>query len=266
MNYIVYKVTSPSNKVYIGITKYSLANRRAKHIWSAKNNKKKIKFNKAILKYKDLLKWEVIKQGLSQTLAKKYEIYYIKFYNSYKKGYNATLGGDSITWVNSPKMTRHQAGKNGQLKQSQNPNHKLNLSKALKSYFSNNLPARKNISLKTKARLLNPENNKKHREALKKVFSLPEQRLANSKRQGGKPFNVYCYVSKKYIGTWEIQADCNTSLGICNGKIAACLKGSRTHTKNYIFKYTEDPTVVEKEYNQLWNLKIKRSPNKNSKN
>ena len=72
MSFIVYKHTSPSNKVYIGITKLNL-----KYGW---NN----------------FQHEILYSELSEKEAKQIEIYLIAYYNStdHNYGYNKTKGGD----------------------------------------------------------------------------------------------------------------------------------------------------------------------------
>ena len=96
----IYKFTNKINgKVYIGQT-YNLQTRLNSH--KSKALKIKTKFYNAIRKYR----WENFelsilstitantKEELS-TLLDKLEIEYIKQYNSYKSGYNSTLGGHS---------------------------------------------------------------------------------------------------------------------------------------------------------------------------
>ena len=92
-NYILYKHTSPSNKVYIGITKQTLKAR-----WNNghgyKNNEY---FTNAIKKYgKDNFKHEILFNNLTLDEAKKLEIKTIAFYDSTNrnKGYNITIGGE----------------------------------------------------------------------------------------------------------------------------------------------------------------------------
>lgn len=92
-NYIVYKHTSPSNKVYIGITKQTLKAR-----WNNghgyKNNNY---FTKAIKKYQpENFKHEILFDNLTLNEAKELEIKTIALYDSTNrsKGYNITIGGD----------------------------------------------------------------------------------------------------------------------------------------------------------------------------
>ena len=101
MNYIIYKVTNKiNNKVYIGLTQGSLENRKSEHYresrYKERWDKKNTHFHKALIKYpEDVWTWE-IEDDSAKTLEELYEkeIYYIDKYNSYKNGYNSTIGGE----------------------------------------------------------------------------------------------------------------------------------------------------------------------------
>ena len=91
-NYYVYKHTSPSGKVYIGITQQEpkkrwlggLGYQKQEHFWNA------------IQKYGwDNFKHEILFSGLSKNEAEDKEKYLIKRYNSCNRenGYNQDLGG-----------------------------------------------------------------------------------------------------------------------------------------------------------------------------
>lgn len=93
-NYIVYKHTSPSNKVYIGITKQTLK-ARWNNGYGYKNNEY---FTNAIKKYgKENFKHKILYSNLTLEQAKELEIKTIAYYGSTNrnKGYNITIGGDS---------------------------------------------------------------------------------------------------------------------------------------------------------------------------
>jgi len=89
---IIYKITSPSNKVYIGQTIHTLEKRIKGH--------KKISSNctllkRAIDKYRDEMKYEIIEE-VSNELLDEREIYWIKYYNSLApSGYNCSAGGNN---------------------------------------------------------------------------------------------------------------------------------------------------------------------------
>lgn len=92
-NYIVYKHISPSNKIYIGITKQSLKQRWKNGKGYAKNEY----FTNAIKKYgQENFKHEILYSHLTLKEAKELEIKTIAYYDSTnrEKGYNITIGGD----------------------------------------------------------------------------------------------------------------------------------------------------------------------------
>lgn len=96
---IVYKLTSPSNKPYIGITRGSLSSRFSTHISNWKLHKKRdirlTKLQCAFEKY-DPKTWsrEVICECSTIKELGDKEKFYIKFYDSVKNGYNISPGGD----------------------------------------------------------------------------------------------------------------------------------------------------------------------------
>lgn len=91
-NFVIYKHTNKINgKCYIGKTCCDPEKR-----WKLGSGyRRHIKFYNAILKYGwDNFTHEILETNLTDEEAKKREIYYIQFYDSFKNGYNATLGGD----------------------------------------------------------------------------------------------------------------------------------------------------------------------------
>lgn len=91
---IIYKVTNKlNNKVYIGKTIQSLAKRKARHYESANRNSD-TNFHSALRKYpKDAFLWEIEKQCNNEDELNESEMYFITKYDSYKSGYNMTIGG-----------------------------------------------------------------------------------------------------------------------------------------------------------------------------
>ena len=94
----VYKVSSPSGRIYVGQTIQRLISRKQKHVsdaYRANYRTYNTKFSKAIRKYKDMLKWMVLEEGVDvDSLAIK-EVKWIEHFNSFKNGYNSTMGGDT---------------------------------------------------------------------------------------------------------------------------------------------------------------------------
>lgn len=93
--YSVYKHTfKETNKCYIGYTKFLIIERLKKHHTNAMSNIQ-TKFYRAIRKYGiESISSEILFTTEDEILAKQKEIEFIKMYDSFKKGYNMTLGGD----------------------------------------------------------------------------------------------------------------------------------------------------------------------------
>ena len=133
--YCVYKHTSPSGKVYIGITSMKPEKR-----WrGGKGYKDNVYFTSAIEKYSwDNIKHEILFTGLTKEQAEQKEIEFIKLYNSTdrKYGYNIESGGNhlgkishesrlkmSLSHKGVPLSERHKAGlKEGRRKREVQPN------------------------------------------------------------------------------------------------------------------------------------------------
>lgn len=95
VEHLIYRVTSPSNKVYIGKTMQPLETRQKDHIWLASTGKDG-PFMKAIRKYGAQLNWETVEKVRGCEAANNAEKKWIAFYNSCDRnnGYNSTDGGD----------------------------------------------------------------------------------------------------------------------------------------------------------------------------
>lgn len=100
---IIYKITFPNEKVYIGQTMYDLEKRKKQHknVMNKKNNNQIV--YKAMKKFGwENLKWDIIDYADTREELNEKEVYWIEKYQSYIKfknsnGYNATLGGDAVS-------------------------------------------------------------------------------------------------------------------------------------------------------------------------
>lgn len=103
--YKVYRHTSPSGKVYIGITKLKLQAR-----WKNGNGYKTSPyFYRAIQKYGwDSFKHEVLFDNLNEISAKCIEVDLIYYYKQLGISYNNTDGGEGNTGNHKPKSTEHK--------------------------------------------------------------------------------------------------------------------------------------------------------------
>jgi predicted GIY-YIG superfamily endonuclease len=94
--YLVYKVTSPSGKVYVGLTRQTLRLRKHQHENAAP--KTNGYFQKALCKYRQEMVWETLEAGIQGfEKAADRERHFIALFqsNDPEKGYNATPGGDT---------------------------------------------------------------------------------------------------------------------------------------------------------------------------
>lgn len=93
MGFLVYKITSPSNTSYIGFTGGSIEERMRRHVSDSRHLDTPLA--RAIKKYgKKNFRVIVLKTCDTEEEAKKKEMELIKKHNTYRKGYNASLGGD----------------------------------------------------------------------------------------------------------------------------------------------------------------------------
>lgn len=90
---IVYRATAPSGKSYIGISSKGLEARKKSHMNDAKRGVKR-PFAAAIRKYGDDISWEILAKSNCWKELQRLECNFIKKFDTYKSGYNLTLGGD----------------------------------------------------------------------------------------------------------------------------------------------------------------------------
>lgn len=101
MGYIYLITNNINNKKYVGKTVRSIRERWVEHIQNSKNDKYKNRpLYRAMRKYgpDNFSIKELEKCGIS--ILSDREKYWIKYYNSFKRGYNATLGGDGKIYLN----------------------------------------------------------------------------------------------------------------------------------------------------------------------
>lgn len=93
----VYRAESPSGKCYIGIT-MDFKRRFSRHKSAARYRSNK--FYLAIKKYGwDNFKWDILFESKDKEKLKEMEMFFINKYNSFRYGYNMTLGGDGLHGV-----------------------------------------------------------------------------------------------------------------------------------------------------------------------
>lgn len=214
INGIVYKVTSPSGKVYIGITTQGFEKRKQEHVYAAMSGKRKGTFQKAYIKYKDDLVWEIIDRASTEKELIELEKYYIQFFDSYEKGYNLTLGGESnFGWKPSEDTKRK-------------------------------------ISKSNKGQKRSDETKKKCSESAKKrpkrILS-EKTKLLMAKSAGCKTFEAINVTTLESAGFWNSQSECSRKLNVSFQMISKILNKKDHHVKSkgYTFKYIEEVYIAQ---------------------
>lgn len=258
VQYLIYKATSPSNKVYIGKTS-SLAARIAGHKHDALVRNKPWAFSNAIRKYGiENIKFDVLKEGitnfyLSSFLEKKY----IQEYKSNNRvyGYNLTTGGEgcqAIADVVENKQialrTFYSSQEGLKVKDKLSAKTKIwHLSESGRSARQKSAVKRSTRESRNLTSILNRERYKSEEarqtmsQVMQKVYTSSDLRQIVSeatKKAKAKPFQVSN--ASGIIGTWLNSTDCAKDLGINRSGISAALNGHRPTYKGFIFKWLSD--------------------------
>lgn len=93
----IYKLTSPSGKVYIGKTSKGIDIRLQQHLNEART-RKDTQLHRALRKYEKMDNWDIsiIDSAETNEEANFLESHYITVFDTYKNGYNMTFGGDGV--------------------------------------------------------------------------------------------------------------------------------------------------------------------------
>lgn len=229
-NFCVYKHTTPSGKVYIGITSMNPLKR-----WkNGKGYELCTAFNRAIQKYGwENIKHEIVLSDLNKETACAEEQRLICMYDSTnpERGYNLTSGGEHYK---------------------PNEEWKARLSKSNKQYYREHPEARKRISESQKGRVNSEASNKKRSDAMKRYFlEHPEQReqrglsFRGKKRSAEfsralgerKSKQIICIETGKI---YKSLTEASKAIGASRTGITNMLHGRAKTCKGYTFAFAED--------------------------
>ena len=257
-DYKVYKHTTPSGKVYIGITHRNPLTRWA----GGFGYKTQAYFWRAIVKYGWInIKHEILYEGLTKKEAKEIEVRLIKEYNSQdiNCGYNIMPGGDihpEMPEYVKEKLSKARTGKKWSERRriaaieyyehfQGRTVYKYNKEGTLISTFNTVGAAARDAGVSPETLRSRLKNNKKHPKF--------EYYYSYGKFEDmGKPYDNGEYVkapvdmydmSLNYIRTFKSQADAGRFLGINGtGHIPDVCKGKRLSFKGYIWRYHNENT------------------------
>lgn len=200
--YIVYRHTSPSGKVYIGITK-----RRPKERWERGLGYKHAGvFRYAIKKYGwDNIKHEVLLKDISESEAKYAEKYLIKWYKIHHISYNVTDGGDGCVG---------------------------------REPWNKGVPC----SNETKKKIGEANRGEKSAWWHRKVTEEHRKKISETKKGIATKVCkvIQLTLSNEYIKEWNSMSDAARFLGLDPSRISACCRGKRNKHGNFKWQYSYD--------------------------
>lgn len=237
INGLVYKASSPSDNVYIGITITSLKERIRIHLRSV-NNGSNLPFHNAIRKYKmKNIKWEIIDTAETWEKLCELEIKYIAEFDSYNNGYNLTKGGEGTFGL---KHNEEWCARNSKIRKNffKNLQNREMQSLANKKAHENN-PMQAVEHSKFMEKLYKKESaREKTADGMRKYLDDPKNREVHSIQRGAKLF--YVFKNGEFVGEWLTQRGCAKDLNLDYAHINRCLKGKRNSHKGYTFRYKND--------------------------
>lgn len=228
--YVVYKHTTPSGKVYIGITKQKPERR-----WQNGNGYKENEhFYRAILKYGwDNIKHEIVKDGLTKQQACDLEIELIAEYHATdpRYGYNISTGGEcsgaghKVSAETRRKISEAQKGRPSPLKGTHR-----------------SAETRRKIGEANKGRIpwckgshLNPEVRRKISESHKGKHPSAETLRKRSESLKGKSAKAIICVETGTVYSSGMEAA--KSIGVTNKAISNAVRGVTKTSGGYHWKY-----------------------------
>jgi len=233
-SYLVYKATSPSNKVYIGLTGKTLSMRKDQHESLTKSNKVR-PFQMALKKYSFNFQWEIVEEGLTLEQAEDREKYYISLYRSTDRdfGYNLSPGGLAGSIMSEDGKKRHKEKMDAYWSKSEN--REKASEKTLADRQKDPEAFLKRASEATKEYYANEENRIKHLEHMRFIASDRECTLKRSKSMGGKPF-----ICNETGERFELLKDAADRFGVDRRQVHCVLsnpKRYKTILRKYTFSY-----------------------------
>lgn len=279
---LIYKVSFPNGKVYIGKTCQKIERRKAQHYRSAQTNDGLI-FHRALLKYNGQEHWNVIEEVENNVIAIEREIFHInkEKSNNINFGYNMTIGGDgrlsgqpltkewrekiriAITGRKNSNLTKKTMSKSAFERWNKNPINLFDVfdnNGKLLGRWDNIRKCGEDLGVKTGgignclsgiAKSHHGYTFKKIVQSNRKTISKENKKIKSERlreywsKHPSFSFDVWD-VSGAYKGRWNNQHRCAKDLSIKQGKINECLKRPdryKSH-KGYIFKKASNATTT----------------------
>ena len=210
---IIYKYTSPSGKSYIGQTTREVYRRRmwfSPGRYTGGNGRSNIdrarrKYGPENFTYEVLVKNQYASLELATEDLNRWETYYIGYYDTYKNGYNCTLGGDGSRGYKPTEETLNK------------------------------------ISTSLKGRKMSEEFCRKTSERLKGVPKSEEhkRKLSEVRRNSGNKILQFT-TDWVFIKEWDNIDVVSKTLKCSRESIAGCCRGRRKTALGFKWKYKKD--------------------------
>lgn len=204
-NRVIYCLTFPSGKNYIGQTSEILRNRIQRHCAGAFYEYREnygSKKCRAIRKYK-AFKVSVLYECKEEDNINEWEIYFIKKYNTYNAGYNSTIGGEGTLGYHLTEETKKK------------------ISEAHKG---------KTVSEETKAKMsIRMKDNNYSKDRPKELLD----RIAKARQKKVLQFSL----EDEFTKEWDCSKTASEYLGIDKTGIARVCRGLRPTAGGYKWKY-----------------------------
>lgn len=239
--YCVYKHTSPSKKVYIGITGQNPEKRWGKNGQGYESNKH---FWSAIQKYGwDNFKHEILFKDLTKEKACEIEILLISLFNAQNQefGYNINPGGDlGLTGFHHSdeakrKISDATSGKNNPFygkKHSEKTKKKISKANKGKSGWNKGVP----MSDEQKIKLSVAHTGKRLSEETRKKMSESRTGANNSNVRKIIQYDI----NGNFLRTWDYIKQAADELNINRCSIGDCCRGRQKTAGGFIWKYIEE--------------------------
>ena len=234
---VIYKITSPSGRLYVGKT-HDLRKRINAYKCDVRKNRKDLKLHNSLRKYGwDAHILEVIEE-VEDCLLDEREIYWIAELNTYcyknPKGLNMTLGGDGqrSTWMHNIERRRKQAQR---FSGEGNP------------FYGK----RHTEEFKKKKSKQSSEYNKKHN------IRIPEWGIEKGRK--AKRREIVCYdLNGVFVKEYPSLALASSELNMHHSCITDSLRGKKSQAKGYVFRYKTDNYPLKIDVGVIKSKNVKR--------
>ena len=228
--WILYRHTSPSGKVYIGITSRDRASKRWGHGHGYTGCRI---FYNAILKYGwDNIKHEVLFTNLEESRAKRLEIELIRHYKLLGISYNITDGGDGYLGYSPSKETRAKM-RAAKIGKPLSNSHKEKLSKSRMGRIGT--MRGKHHSVETKLKISLSRKGKKYNRRL------PKEEITKIYRKAQRCKEVIQYTKDGLaVNTFSSISEAASYISTSPSHVSECCRGKLKTLKGYIWRFKNE--------------------------